>query len=207
MKHAGPVWPGVRSGPRAGLFGLTLLLHTALLWLLLLPHQPDQDRSAAHRVTDLVWIRTPEPVPAEARAAVTRARKVEQPEKARPSVAARPLRRAPPIPAPAVPARPEPGTASMAQPVLAVEPAPPVFDRAAAMAAARRIATEGEPFRSGMAVAQTPARPVYGETKDEKLGRMIAGAKRGNCLGPNAGGSLLTPLMWLIDKKDGGCKF
>lgn len=206
-----PAW-GSKPGSRAALFGLSLLLHAALLWLFLMA-QPGQDRGQVWpRVsTDLVWIRTPPPKPAPPPpVAVVRPR---EPEAARPASPARRPRAervakgeqaeqaeqaAPEAKPPATP---------VTEPVAASTPPAPAFDREAALSSARRIATEGEPFRAGMALAQAPARPVYGETKDEKLGRAIAGAKRGNCLGPNAGGSLLTPLMWLIDKKDGGCKF
>ena len=209
--------PLLRSmpGSRAALFGLSLLLHGALLWLFLLA-QPGQDRERVwpQVATDLVWIRTPPPKaapPAPAPAAPLAPAAVARPREiaaARPaSPARRPRAERLPKTEQAAPAAPEAIPAPVTEPVVASATDAPAFDREAALASARRIATESEPFRAGMALAQAPARPVYRETKEEKLGHAIAGAKRGNCLGPNAGGNLLTPLMWLIQKKDSGCKF
>lgn len=68
------------------------------------------------------------------------------------------------------------------------------------------MAGEPDPARAGTAVAQFDRDRQLRETETEKLGRAIAGAKRADCIGPNARGNLLTPLAWLLDKKGGGCK-
>ena len=212
MTYLQKVWRS-RPGSRSALFGLSLLLHAALLWLLL-QAQPGQDRGRVwpQVSTDLVWIRTAPPKPAPPPVALVRPREPVVASLAKPARRSRPERPERQVQAaPAAESMPEPAieptTEPTTEPVIAASPAAPAFDREAALASARRIATEGEPLRAGMALAQAPARPVYGDSKEEKLGRAIAGAKRGNCLGPNAGGNLLTPLMWLLQKKDSGCKF
>ena len=189
-----------RSSWRAALFGVSLLLHALLAYLFLLAQPRAADSQQQQTSTELVWIRAapprpvalPSPVPAPvvvARARTVRTRTTRVVKHERDPGAA-------PVPAPA------------AEQAKAVEPATPAFDREAALAAARTIATEPEPWQAGMALARPAPRPVYSETKEQKLGRMIAGAKRGNCIGPNAPiGNLLTPLGWLLDKKNGGCKF
>ncbi len=187
-----------RRSSRAALFGVSLLIHALLAYLFLLAQPRSADPQRQRVSMDLVWIRTPPPRPAalpvpvaapvvlaRARAMTVRTRKT--------APVTREL-----APAPAV----------VTEPVVAAQVVTPEFDREAALAAARTIATEPERWQAGMAIPKPAARPVYSETKEEKLGRMIAGAKRGNCIGPNAPvGNLLTPLGWLLDKKGGGCKF
>ena len=85
--------------------------------------------------------------------------------------------------------------------------AEPVFDRSAALAAARGLANERDPGRADLPVGQFDSRRQLRKTEAEKLGQAIASGKRGDCIAANGGGTLLTPLMWLIDKKDHGCKF
>lgn len=75
----------------------------------------------------------------------------------------------------------------------------------AARKAARKIATEKDPVRAGTLAAQLEAHPLYPDDKETALQKGIAGAKRGDCL--KQSGNLLTPLFWLLDKKDHGCKF
>ncbi|CUI06207.1 hypothetical protein [Massilia antarctica] len=82
-------------------------------------------------------------------------------------------------------------------------PGAPRFDPDAARKFAREIATQPDPARAGMAVAQIPPKPYATETK---AARLIAGAKRSNCKDGIPGG-LLAPLVLLLDKKDSGCKW
>ncbi len=187
-----------RPGSRAAMFGVSLLIHALLAYLFLLAQPRAADPQRQHVSTDLVWIRTPPPrpvaLPAPVKAPVVVAR-------ARP-ITVRTQKNAP------VTREPGPTAAPVPEQAVAVQAATPAFDREAALAAARTIATEPERWQAGMAIPKPAARPVYSETKEEKLGRMIAGAKRGNCIGPNAPiGNLLTPLGWLLDKKGSGCKF
>ena len=79
----------------------------------------------------------------------------------------------------------------------------------AALKTARKVATEKgalqDPARAGTPVAQLDDHPLYPERTETELARKIDGAKRGDC--KNTGAGLLSPLIWLLDKKDHGCKF
>ncbi len=181
-----------RTWLRPALLCATVLLHVVALLLVLGQPAARRDDAAAPAM-DLVWVRTPPPKP-------------PQPDA--------PARIAPPPPAKAVKAQRSvratvaskaPTSESTLVAVPAEQPAPAgpateaaPFDREGALQTARKIAREVDPVVPGT---------KYQETRDEKLGRAIAGAKRANCLGGNASGNLLTPLMWLIEKKDSGCKF
>jgi len=92
---------------------------------------------------------------------------------------------------------------------LHAEDAPKKFDMNAALSTARKLASEKgalqDPARAGTPVAQLDDHPLYPEQRETKLARDIAGAKRGDC--KNTGAGLLSPLIWLLDKKDSGCKF
>lgn len=80
------------------------------------------------------------------------------------------------------------------------EPKP--FDIEAARKAARKVAVEKP--APGTLAAQLQAHPLYPEDDRNKLEKDMARAGRPDCL--KAGGNLLTPLFWLLDKKDHGCK-
>jgi hypothetical protein len=151
---------------------------------------------------DLVWITPPRPSPTPPpppkaapdpvkRAVAVRARRARSAEErldaARPD-AATPM---------ATTARPDPAGPAAGE---------PVFDRSAALAAARGMANERDPGRADLPVGQFDSRRQLRKTEAEKLGQAIASGKRGDCIAANGGGSLLSPLMWLIDKKDHGCK-
>lgn len=155
---------------------------------------------------DLVWITPPRPSPPPPPKA--------EPEPLKRAVAVRPRRSRPSADRPAddqarpaaedrqtpvaTTARPDPAGPAGAE---------PVFDRSAALAAARGMANERDPGRADLPVGQFDSRRQLRKTEAEKLGQAIARGKRGDCIAANGGGSLLTPLMWLIDKKDHGCKF
>lgn len=80
------------------------------------------------------------------------------------------------------------------------EPKP--FDIEAARKAARKVAVEKP--APGTLAAQLQAHPLYPEDDRNKLEKDMARAGRPDCL--KGGGNLLTPLFWLLDKKDHGCK-
>lgn len=86
---------------------------------------------------------------------------------------------------------------------VAAPPGAPQFDPDAARSFAREIATKPDPARAGMAVAQIPPAPY---ATDTKAARLIAQARRRDCKDGIPGG-LLGPLILLLDKKDGGCKW
>ena len=76
----------------------------------------------------------------------------------------------------------------------------------AALKTARKVANEKDPARAGLPVAQLDDHPLYPERTGSELATKMEGAKRQDCLGPNANANLLTPLFWLLHKKDHGCK-
>ena len=80
------------------------------------------------------------------------------------------------------------------------------FDMNAALKTARKVANEKDPARAGLPVAQLDDHPLYPERTGSELATKMEGAKRQDCLGPNANANLLTPLFWLLHKKDHGCK-
>ena len=79
------------------------------------------------------------------------------------------------------------------------------FDMNAALKTARKVANEKDPARTGLPVAQLDDHPLYPEQTASELATKMEGAKRKDCL--TQPGNLLTPLFWLLDKKDHGCKF
>ena len=79
------------------------------------------------------------------------------------------------------------------------------FDMNAALKTARKVANEKDPARAGLPVAQLDDHPLYPEQTGTELATKMEGAKRKSCL--NQPGNLLTPLFWLLEKKDHGCKF
>ena len=79
------------------------------------------------------------------------------------------------------------------------------FDMNAALKTARKVANEKDPARAGLPVAQLDDHPLYPEQTASELATKMEGAKRKDCL--TQPGNLLTPLFWLLDKKDHGCKF
>ena len=80
------------------------------------------------------------------------------------------------------------------------------FDMNAALKTARKVANEKDPARAGLPVAQLEDHPLYPEQTGTELATKMEGAKRKSCLN-QPGANLLTPLFWLLEKKDHGCKF
>ena len=80
------------------------------------------------------------------------------------------------------------------------------FDMNAALKTARKVANEKDPARAGLPVAQLDDHPLYPERTETELATKMDAAKRKSCLN-QPGGNLLTPLFWLLEKKDHGCKF
>ncbi|MES2017581.1 MAG: hypothetical protein V4484_13895 [Pseudomonadota bacterium] len=173
------------------LLAATVLLHLALLWLFLGMRHAAREHDVSSKGIDVVWANEP----------VTRPKHDTE----GPWPRTRPLarRNRPALPAPAASVAPVTTHEEQAVP----EAPQPVFDRGAALAAARKLASEPDAARLATVGGQIDARRKLSETQDEKLGREIAEGKRSACLTANGGGSLLTPLMWLIDKKGHGCKF
>ncbi|MET0266924.1 MAG: hypothetical protein ABW202_15065 [Duganella sp.] len=208
-------WQGMHRPKMAPGIVLTLALHALLIvaWLLDTPAP-----AAAPNKTMLVWLQAPQkpkvqlqPTPPPAMAAPTanaRPALARAPEAAKARASAQP-------PSVATPATTVPAPAPADAAAVAATPAPydplreaapaPGFDMEAARKAARKIASEKDPARADTLAGRLEAHPLYPEDKETALQKGIASAKRGDCL--KQGGNLLTPLFWLLDKKDHGCKF
>lgn len=178
----------------AALLAATVLLHVAALLAILGMLAPKREKDAPSAAIDVVWVKTAPPPLVERAPAIARPRSTPRRLRPPPAVAARAA-----------------DTPSAVPLTLPEEAAPasakPVFDHQAALTAARKLANEKDPARAGTLSAALEARRELEETQDEKMGRTIASGKRSDCFGPNANGTLLTPLMWLFQKKGSGCKF
>ncbi|MES2297208.1 MAG: hypothetical protein V4582_09205 [Pseudomonadota bacterium] len=180
---------------------VSLLIHAALLMAAWRAKQPVRVDAGAHVIS--VWLQAPAP-------------------RVLPPRALAPAPVAPATPAPSRrtntprngPSQPQELIALPAQAVPAppsdfkVEQAPaaaPRFDPDAARKTARALATKADPERAATAVGQLDTHPLYPEEEGTRLAREMAKAKRANCLNDKNAG-LLTPLGWLFDKKDSGCK-
>jgi len=78
------------------------------------------------------------------------------------------------------------------------------FDVNAALKMARKQASVKDPARAALPVAQLDDHPLYPADTSSKLARDIQQSTRPDC---RKGGSIFSPLIWLLDKKDSGCKF
>lgn len=205
---------GASETPRRGIamgIAVSLLLHLLLIFayrlaVLKAPATPELPQK-----TMTVWLRAapppaPEPVPP----------RTEPPQKivkVQPDRAPKPTirKREDTSPAVAAQAPAPPQAITLAPP--AGEPADPLhpelqpkkFDMNAALRTARKVANEPDPARAGLPVAQLDQHPLYPERTETQLARDMAGAKRSDC--KNTPGGLLAPLIWLMDKKDSGCKW
>ncbi|OFA05620.1 hypothetical protein [Duganella sp. HH101] len=208
-----PPAPMRRPGIAAGI-AVSLVLHAALIfgWRLAAPSAPDEPRPAKAMT---VWLQPPappKPIVAKVEPPPPKPEPVQPRKKERPQAAERasPPRAviaaaAEPTPAPAAAQAITLPPASTAPDPLHPELQPKQFDMNAALKTARKEANAKDPARAGLPVAQLEDHPLYPEQRDSKLARDIKGAARPSCL--KEGGNLLTPLFWLLDKKDSGCKF
>ncbi|MCU6500843.1 hypothetical protein LPN04_23870 [Rugamonas sp. A1-17] len=201
--------PMRRPGIAAGI-AVSLVLHAALIfgYRLAAPTAPKQPQPAKAMT---VWLRPAEP-PKPIVAKVEPPPKPEpaQPRKReRPQLAERartPAKAEVEVPAPVTAqAITLPAPASTAPDPLHPELQPKKFDMNAALKTARKEANAKDPARAGLPVAQLDDHPLYPEQRETKLGRDIQGATRPDCR--KGGGGLLAPLIWMLDKKDSGCKF
>ena len=197
--------PGVVAG-----VAVSLVLHALLIFGYRLTLQPaPRNEPPARSMT--VWLQPPKP-PAPVAVVEPPPPKPAQPRKReKKEIATASNTR----PSPAAPA--ETPASSSAQAVTLPAPSSPVadplhpelqpkkFDMNAALKTARKVANEKDPARAGLPVAQLEDHPLYPERTDTQLARDIAGAKRSDC--KNTPGGLLAPLIWLMDKKDSGCKW
>ncbi len=79
------------------------------------------------------------------------------------------------------------------------------FDMEAALKTARKLANERDPARANLPLGQLDTHPLYPEQTDSKLARDIKSGARPDC--KNSAGGLLAPLIWMMDRKDSGCKW
>jgi len=194
---------GTRRGLVAGL-AISLLLHIVVLVLVRAPSAPPA-QADARRWTQPLAVRLLPPPPPRARATPTAPARQNPPRRERSVVrAVEPLPRDDPARTAitVVPARP----ADTAPPPATVE-GEPVFDPAAARAAARAMANDLHPPATNWAAEKLNQGKEWKETKDQRLGRAVANSARPDCKTAYAGAGLLAPLLMLADKKDSGCKF
>jgi outer membrane biosynthesis protein TonB len=203
--------PGIVAG-----IAISLVLHGLLIfgYRLAAPTAQPVDERPARTMT--VWLQAPkppEPVVAkvEPPPKPVTPRKRERDEKADTAQAAKPAPQASIASAPAPSSTPA-QTQAVTLPPPSTEPDPlhpeehpKKFDMNAALQTARKVANEKDPARAGTPVAQLDDHPLYPEQHETQLARGVASAKRGDC--KNTGAGLLSPLIWLMDKKDHGCKW
>ena len=181
----------------AGL-AISALLHALLLFYLRLPASPRIEPDTRRWTQPLTVQLVPPPPPPVAPSAPRAEPKVTTSERT-----ARP-RRTPPQ---AIAVAPRPDAPATATSTPAPEPAPsaePQVDIAAARASARGLAKD-LPTSDNWAADKLAKARELDDTKDEKLGKNIARSARPDCR--SGAGGLLAPLVWLMDKKDSGCKF
>jgi hypothetical protein len=189
---------------------VSLVLHAVLIFgYRLAAPTPAPDLPPNRTMT--VWLR---PLAPPARPAIAEPAKLEpatpltpRPLRQRPAVA----RTTAPASAPA-PAQPQTATAAAITPTA--EPYDPLraditpsFDMEAARKAARRVATEKDTMRADSLAKRLEDHPLYPEDKETQLQKGVARAQRADCRTSAAGAGILAPLVWLLDKKDSGCKW
>lgn len=207
--------------------GISIALHLLLL-LGYRASAPTLPPDALPNRTMTVWLLTPQPAPVVPAAPVPAAAPVApQPAREATRTAVRSIapdrearrqreRTAPRDVAATAPGAPAPAaavssTASSGQPAapaadydpLRADTAPKAFDMEAARREARKVAVEKP--APGTLAANLQAHPLYEEDRETQLAKDVKRAGRADCM--KQAGNLLTPLFWLLDKKDHGCKF
>ena len=182
---------------------ISLLLHGLLIFGYRL-QRPAQSLPGPVSASMTIWLlppAAPRPLP-EPEA------EKKLPPRASPPVSATPARQ----PRTSAPAMRSAQTITVPTPSLAPDPfhpeqGPKKFDMDAALKTARKVASEPDPARAKLPVAQLDKKPLYPESHESQLARDIASGKRPDCRSSAAGAGLLAPLIWLTDKKDSGCKW
>lgn len=199
MQSTSPFLAPRRHALFAGL-AVSVLLHALLLFYLRLP-TATQAAPDTRRWTQLLTVRLlPPPAPPQAAAPAPAPPTPERPTRPR---------RAAPAPAP-ITAAPRPAPADVSAPpsetatAEATPQAAPQVDLNAARATARALAKD-LPTSDNWAADKLARQKALEETESERLGKNIARSARPDCR--NGQGGLLAPLIWLMDKKDSGCKF
>ncbi|GGB97076.1 hypothetical protein [Pseudoduganella buxea] len=176
---------------------VSVLLHVLLLWFLRLPSapvMPSDTRPWTQPLTVRLVPPPPPPVVVERTTPTSPAparRERTRPERSQ-AVTVTPRQAASETAAPTVP-----------EPVP--QPEEPRVDLDAARAAARGMANDLDPPATNWAAEKLNKGKEWRETRDEKLGKAVARSARPECRDTGAG--LLSPLVWLMDKKGSGCKF
>lgn len=201
--------PGIVAG-----IAVSLLLHAVLIFGYRFAAPAKQEAAEPAQRMMTVWLRQPKPQPPPPPERIVRAEprppKPAQSRKRDQTDIAHGSAPAPAASTPsAAPAQEQavtlPAPASNAPDPFHQEEQPKSFDMNAALKTARKVANEKDPARVGTAVAQLDDHPLYPEQKDPKLARDIQKGSRPDCRQAQAG--LLSPLLWLLDKKDSGCKW
>lgn len=193
--------PGVAAG-----IAVSLALHALLLFAYRLPADAPAPPPRTKVMT--VWLQPPKPPVAIAQVAPPPPDKAAPRQRPAPAPAtARPAATTATTTTAAVPALEQPPVAAQAPAPDPLYPdqQPKQFDMNQALKTARKVATEKDPAKAGTLTAQLEAHPLYPEPRPSELAQRIDAAKRPDC--KNTGAGLLSPLIWLLDKKDHGCKF
>jgi hypothetical protein len=202
MPHdAGLSGPGVLSiAPRRlrvmGGIAISLVLHIAMLALLRdranIRNEPEPPRMTVEILL------LPPPAPPRA---ITPPRDADTPRRDR----ARPPKHHAAPHTDTVPATPP---AAAASPPVRPDstPTPPTIDPEAARAAIPGILKQLDDEKRKLPVGQLMDKPLYGPEEESRLGRQMARAGRPDCMKDGRAG-LLTPLLWLAEKKGTGCKW
>jgi len=179
----------------AGL-AISALLHALLLFYVRMPDVRPADTDRRRWTQPLTVRLLPPPVVPSEPATEPKATATER--------TARP-RRAPPQAIAIVPQRGVPAATVPAPTPEPTPPAEPRVDIAAARAAARGMANDLKAPSGNWAAEKLNKDKEFGETRDERLGKAVANSARPDCR--SGEGGLLAPLLWMMDKKDSGCKF
>lgn len=180
---------------------VSVLLHVLLLWFLRLPGAPaiPADTRPWSQPLTVRLVAPPPPPPVIVEQATPATPAPAKRERTRPegsqAITVAPREAAPAQAVPAPPVLPEQGP----------QQGEPRVDLDAARAAARGMASDLDPPATNWAAEKLNKGKEWRETRDEKLGKAVARSARPECRDTGAG--LLSPLVWLMDKKDSGCKF
>jgi hypothetical protein len=87
------------------------------------------------------------------------------------------------------------------------EPSPHYIDPDAARASVPDILKQLDREKRQQPVGQLMDKPLYGPQEETRLGHQVAKAGRPDCLKEGGNAGLLTPLVWLVQKKGTGCKW
>jgi hypothetical protein len=87
------------------------------------------------------------------------------------------------------------------------EPSPHYIDPDAALSSVPDVLKQLDREKRQQPVGQLMDKPLYGPQEETRLAHQVAKAGRADCLKEGGGAGLLTPFVWLAQKKGTGCKW